>query len=140
MANCKRTRLQLSGLYAKDGDTLAAANLPTDPDKVLDVVIIGLNNSCYIDDLCKLYLYFLHTCKDGLEPGWRTQTIDLYDKINPFRDGRDKAADKIYTLNLVDNCLRSDFWGGRPCPLNSADVEAIRAILYDKIDKHPYLN
>ena len=71
--------------------------------------------------------------------GWLSPVYWLYDHINPFRE-RNIVKDREWVYSLVDNCMRSDFWGGRQCPLNSADVEAIRAILYDKIDKHPYLN
>ena len=132
MTKCKRTRLQLSGLYKRDGEQLTQADILTDPADVIDSVIIALEVNP-----CALYLIFWRGGANDF--GWRSPVYQLYDKINPFRDGRDRAADKIYTLNLVDNCLRSDFWGGRPCPLNNTDVEAIRAILYDKIETHPYL-
>ena len=130
----QRTRLCLNGLYKRDGEHLAQADILTDPADIIDHVIIGLDF-----DPCALYLYFLRRDGSGFAPGWRTPTYWLYDNINPFRE-RDIVKDREWVYNLVDNCLRSDFWGGRPCPLNNADVEAIRAILYDKIDRHPYLN
>ena len=132
MAKCKRTRLQLSGLYKRDGECLTQADILTDPADVIDSVIITLEV-----DPCALRLIFWRGGANDY--GWLSPVYWLYDHINPFRE-RDIAKDREWVYNLVDNCLRSDFWGGRPCPLNSADVDAIRAILYDKIDKHPYLN
>lgn len=131
MAKYKYTRLPLSGLYKRDGEHLAQADILTDAADVIDSVIIVLEINP-----CALWLTFWRGYANDF--GWRSPVYQLYDHINPFRE-RDKAADRLYVYNLVDNCLRSDFWGGRPCPLNSADVEAIRAILYSKIDSHPYL-
>ena len=125
-------RLRLNGLYKRDGEHLAQADILTDPADIVDSVIIHLDV-----DPCSLWLTFW---RGGVNDyGWRSLVYRLYDHINPFRE-RDIVKDREWVYSLVDNCLRSDFWGGRPCPLNNADVEAIRAILYDKIDRHPYLN